>query len=117
LGINWSRKVPAEDESVLPWIETANNNFSTTMSVLSDDGANHEGMDYWFYGMESLFMYMDMSQKLLGGLICSLRDGSRIRRIICFIISSREIHGRKIATFLLLLTAQGTGMIHICHKM
>ncbi|MGG1516478.1 DNRLRE domain-containing protein [Paenibacillus oryzisoli] len=55
-----------EEPTVLPWLETANRNFSTTMSVLPEDGANHEGMDYLFYGMESLFTYADMANKLLG---------------------------------------------------
>ncbi|MBO9609006.1 MAG: DNRLRE domain-containing protein [Paenibacillaceae bacterium] len=55
-----------EEPTLLPWLETANRNFSTTMSVLPADGTNHEGMDYWFYGMESLFQYADMAKLLLG---------------------------------------------------
>lgn len=55
-----------EEKSVLPWLQRANNHFSTTMSMLPADGVNHEGVDYFFYGMESLFMYTYLSKTVLG---------------------------------------------------
>lgn len=55
-----------EESSVIPWLERANDHFSTTMSMLPSDGVNHEGVDYFFYGMESLFMYTYLSKTVLG---------------------------------------------------
>lgn len=55
-----------ERDEVLPWLEAANKHMSTAASVLPKDGGNHEGIDYWFYGMESLFMYAAMSRDVLG---------------------------------------------------
>ena len=55
-----------EESSVIPWLERANDHFSTTMSMLPSDGVNHEGVDYFFYGMESLFMYTYLSKTVMG---------------------------------------------------
>ena len=55
-----------EEPEALKFIEAANKHMSTTASVLPKDGGNHEGVDYWFYGMECVFMYAVMSREILG---------------------------------------------------
>ena len=55
-----------EEDIAAGFLTLANNHFSTTMSLLPEDGFAHEGMDYFFYGMESLFIYADLSCALLG---------------------------------------------------
>ena len=55
-----------EEELAADFLALANNHFSTTVSLLPEDGFAHEGMDYFFYGMESLFLYADLSNELLG---------------------------------------------------
>ena len=55
-----------EEGEVTDWLILATNHLSTTFSLLPEDGYAHEGMDYFFYGMESLFLYGDLAFELLG---------------------------------------------------
>ncbi len=55
-----------EESEAIDWLTLANNHFSTTASLLPADGFAHEGMDYFFYGMESLFLYFELADTILG---------------------------------------------------
>ena len=48
------------------WIQETVNHISTTISTLPEDGFNHEGISYWYYGMESLLLFVDMAEKSFG---------------------------------------------------
>ncbi|MCW4019797.1 MAG: DUF4962 domain-containing protein [Candidatus Bathyarchaeota archaeon] len=48
------------------WINQAEDRFAKVMVALGSDGASHEGVGYWGYGMESLLKYLDLSGQLLG---------------------------------------------------
>jgi len=51
---------------VQPWIDTVRAKTKRTFELLGDDGASHEGVGYWTYGVEYLLRYMDMVQQLYG---------------------------------------------------
>jgi len=55
-----------EDTAVEPWLQRGVKHMSACLSWMPDDGAFHEGMDYFFYGMESFFAYADMAKTILG---------------------------------------------------
>ena len=48
------------------WINQANNIFKKILSSLGEDGAYHEGIHYWSYGLECLLQYLDLARQLLG---------------------------------------------------
>ena len=54
-----------EEEASEAWIGLALDKFSHTMKVLGDDGASHEGVQYWDYGVENLLKFMYLSRDLL----------------------------------------------------
>lgn len=45
------------DKKYRDWLEVAQRNFNQVLSVLSPDGASHEGVGYWGAGMKSLLQY------------------------------------------------------------
>lgn len=45
------------DDKYNVWLELAERNFNEVLSVLSPDGASHEGVGYWGVGMRSLLQY------------------------------------------------------------
>jgi len=47
------------------WIGISLEKISTTMNALGDDGASHEGVGYWDYGVENLLKFMNISRDLL----------------------------------------------------
>ena len=47
------------------WIGLALDKFERTMVALGPDGASHEGVGYWAYGIEHLLKFMDISRDLL----------------------------------------------------
>ncbi|MFC1539246.1 DUF4962 domain-containing protein [Candidatus Latescibacterota bacterium] len=47
------------------WIGFAKNKFERTMNYLGPDGASHEGINYWSYGIEHLFKSMYLLRDLL----------------------------------------------------
>ncbi|MBN1292188.1 MAG: DUF4962 domain-containing protein [Candidatus Latescibacteria bacterium] len=47
------------------WIGLALDKFRGTMAVLGDDGASHEGVQYWDYGVENLLKFMNVARDLL----------------------------------------------------
>jgi len=55
-----------EYEGAESWIAFAANKFGKTMKLLGPDGASHEGINYWSYGVEHLLKYMYLSRQLLG---------------------------------------------------
>lgn len=57
----WDEHPPAAD-----WIAFARDRFATTLSSLGDDGASHEGVGYWQYGVEYLLKYLELARDLLG---------------------------------------------------
>ena len=48
------------------WIGFALDKFRRTMDALGSDGASHEGVGYWEYGVEYLLKFMHLSRELLG---------------------------------------------------
>lgn len=53
-----------EAPEVNKWLASAENNFQRVLQLLSPDGASHEGVGYWGYGMESLLKYYLASPKV-----------------------------------------------------
>ena len=51
---------------VKKWLSKVVLNYSTFLSVLADDGAFHEGVEYWFYSFESVLMFMHIADENLG---------------------------------------------------
>ncbi len=47
------------------WILLPLEKFKTTMAALGPDGASHEGIPYWSYGLENLLKFMDLARDLL----------------------------------------------------
>ncbi len=47
------------------WIGLPLAKFRRTMEVLGPDGASHEGVGYWEYGVEYLLKFMDLARQLL----------------------------------------------------
>jgi hypothetical protein len=48
------------------WLNTATSMYTNVMSNLGNDGASHEGVGYWQYGMGYITLYMELANKLLG---------------------------------------------------
>ncbi|OSM07108.1 hypothetical protein MAIT1_03981 [Magnetofaba australis IT-1] len=46
-----------EDPNAASWLAAAERNFTRVLRVLSPDGASHEGINYWGFGIESLLRY------------------------------------------------------------
>lgn len=55
-----------EVEEAPEWVGFALDAFRSTMKALGPDGASHEGVGYWEYGVEYLLKFMDLSDTLLG---------------------------------------------------
>jgi hypothetical protein len=47
------------------WVAFAVEKFQRTMELLGPDGASHEGVNYWDYGIEHMLMFMYLSRDLL----------------------------------------------------
>ena len=54
-----------EVEGVDGWILLPMEKMQTTMASLGSDGASHEGVPYWSYGLEYLLKFMDLADSLL----------------------------------------------------
>lgn len=48
------------------WIGLPLDKFTTTMQMLGPDGASHEGVGYWQYGVEYMLKFMVLAKELLG---------------------------------------------------
>ena len=48
------------------WINQANSVVKEILNSLGEDGAWHEGVHYWSYGLEWLLKYLDLAKQLLG---------------------------------------------------
>ena len=48
------------------WIGFALDKFRRSTEALGPDGASHEGVGYWEYGVEYLLKFMDLARQLLG---------------------------------------------------
>ena len=55
-----------ESPDAVWWAGFARQKFETTMHSLGSDGASHEGIGYWQYGVEYLLTFMTLAQQLLG---------------------------------------------------
>lgn len=55
-----------EEKDAELWVGFALDRFRRTMDALGDDGASHEGVGYWEYGVEYLLKFMDLARRLLG---------------------------------------------------
>jgi len=55
-----------EVDDALLWIGLPLDKFRRTMDALGDDGASHEGVGYWGYGVEYMLKFMDLARSLLG---------------------------------------------------
>ena len=51
-----------ENETVLPWVGFTLNRYATTMSILGHDGASHEGIGYWTYGVEWMLRFIALAE-------------------------------------------------------
>lgn len=47
------------------WVGLARDKFRRTMDALGPDGASHEGVGYWEYGVEYLLKFADLGDRLL----------------------------------------------------
>jgi hypothetical protein len=55
-----------EHEDAILWVGLAADKFKRTMDALGPDGASHEGVGYWGYGVEYMLKFMHLSRDLLG---------------------------------------------------
>lgn len=55
-----------EVEDAGMWVGLALAKFQRTMAALGSDGASHEGVGYWEYGVEYLMKFMDLARARLG---------------------------------------------------
>ncbi len=55
-----------EEDEASGWIGFPLDIFQRTMAALGPDGASHEGVGYWEYGVEYMLKFMDLSRSLLG---------------------------------------------------
>ena len=55
-----------EEESVMPWFNTVTGGYAKILALLGHDGASHEGVGYWAYGVEWLTRYLDISREFFG---------------------------------------------------
>ncbi len=54
-----------EVEDAAMWIGLPLDKFQKTMAVLGPDGASHEGVGYWEYGVEYMLKFMDLARARL----------------------------------------------------
>ncbi|HEY3319549.1 MAG TPA: DUF4962 domain-containing protein [Planctomycetota bacterium] len=54
-----------ENDEALKWIGLPLEKFRRTMDSLGPDGASHEGVGYWGYGVEYMLKFMHLSRELL----------------------------------------------------
>jgi len=54
-----------EYPAAMNWVVLALEKFRTTMDLLGPDGASHEGVGYWEYGVEYLLKFMFVARDLL----------------------------------------------------
>ncbi|NQU10289.1 heparinase II/III family protein [bacterium] len=64
------------------WIRLPLEKFRIAMHALGPDGASHEGVPYWSYGLEYLLKFMDLARDLLGEDL--YRDNAWFRRTASF---------------------------------
>lgn len=57
--------IPEEAETA-QWLEVARDKFRRSDDALGSDGASHEGVGYWSYGVEYLLKFWTLSADLLG---------------------------------------------------
>ena len=76
------------DESPIAenWLQTGLSFMSTTASVMGNDGAFHEGINYWFFSFESVFMFLDLARQFYGADI--LGETEWFSKSASFIISA-----------------------------
>jgi hypothetical protein len=55
-----------EADDALLWIGLAADKFASAMDALGPDGASHEGIGYWQYGVEYMLKFMHLAKDLLG---------------------------------------------------
>ena len=55
-----------ENPEALCWVALALDKFRRTADALGPDGASHEGVGYWGYGVEYMLKFMHLSRELLG---------------------------------------------------
>ncbi len=55
-----------EHEPALLWVGFALDRFRATSAALGPDGASHEGVGYWEYGVEYLLKFNELARALLG---------------------------------------------------
>ncbi|MGC8642231.1 MAG: DUF4962 domain-containing protein, partial [Isosphaeraceae bacterium] len=55
-----------EVDEASAWIGLPLDKFRETMASLGPDGASHEGVGYWEYGVEYMLKFADLSRSLLG---------------------------------------------------
>ena len=59
------------------WINQAHSKFLKVLNSLGTDGASHEGVGYWSYGLEYLLKYLDLARELLG---CDLFNNTWLKK-------------------------------------
>ncbi len=60
---------PGGEEQSLSWIDTALTKFRQTEMALGPDGASHEGVSYWGYGVEYMLKFWQLAEESLGETI------------------------------------------------
>ncbi|MCC7491583.1 MAG: DUF4962 domain-containing protein [Fimbriimonadaceae bacterium] len=55
-----------EAPETLQWVGLAREKYRQTWTALGSDGASHEGVGYWGYGVEYLLKYLALARDLLG---------------------------------------------------
>ena len=55
-----------ESDEALGWIAWAQDSFDAVLEALGPDGASHEGVAHWGYGVEYLLKYLVLQRDLLG---------------------------------------------------
>lgn len=55
-----------EVDNALEWIGLPLDKFQKTMKALGEDGASHEGVGYWEYGVEYMLKFMHLARERLG---------------------------------------------------
>jgi len=55
-----------EVEDAAMWVGLPLDKFRRTMAALGTDGASHEGVGYWEYGVEYMLKFMDLARTRLG---------------------------------------------------
>ena len=55
-----------EEDEASQWVGFALDRFRHTAELLGPDGASHEGINYWSYGLEHLLKFMYPARELLG---------------------------------------------------